>query len=123
MEFNRFPYSAAVQLAPQHESNRALPLTVMEHAHAFERPDPLNIPDSRAEQFRCARPESAPQCCSDGISDSWPAFWTDPIGEERIVERIRELEAPGIGKISFRLDKRLRPRKNQGAEREMVLRY
>jgi hypothetical protein len=31
-------------------------------------------------------------------------FWTDPIGEERIVERIRELEAPGIGKISFRLD-------------------
>jgi hypothetical protein len=76
----------------------------MEHAHAFERPDPLNIPDSRAEQFRCARPESAPQCCSDGLSDSWPAFWTNPIGEERIVERIRELEAPGIGKISFRLD-------------------
>jgi len=47
----------------------------MEHAHAFERP--LNLPDSRAEQFRCARPESAPQCCSDGISDSWPTFWTD----------------------------------------------
>jgi hypothetical protein len=54
--------------------------------------------------FRYARPESAPQCCSDGISDSWPVFWTDPIGEERIVERIRESEAPGIGKISFRLD-------------------
>jgi hypothetical protein len=84
--------------------SQIVPYHMMEHAHAFERPDPLHIPDSRAEQFRCARPESAPQCCSDGISESWPAFWTDPIGEERIVKRIRELEAPVIGKISFRLD-------------------
>jgi hypothetical protein len=33
------------------------------------------------------------------------------------------LEAPGIGKISFRLDNDCAGEKNQGAGQEMVLRY
>jgi hypothetical protein len=34
-----------------------------------------------------------------------------------------ELEAPGIGKISFRLDNDCARAKNRGAGREMLLRY
>jgi hypothetical protein len=57
------------------------------------------------------------------VCDSWPVFWTDPIGEERIIEPVRELEAASVGQISFYLPNDGACERIEEPRREIVSRY
>jgi hypothetical protein len=54
---------------------------------------------------------------------SWPGFWTDPIGEERIIEPVRELEAASVGEIFFYLPNDGACQRIEEPRREIVSRY
>jgi hypothetical protein len=56
-------------------------------------------------------------------SCGFAVFWTDPIGEERIIEPVRELEAAGVDEIFFYLSNDGACERIEEPRREIVSHY